>query len=300
MVQRTFFDTGPSNRLAAGMLVLIRLVSIGIALLTLSCAHRVDTFEIVPVPPDGGASPSARTSTYEAARTLVVEALERELSLPRVDASLVLFPNRRAFELGLLQVGYPEALARSASSFSAIGGARAVLMNAGVTDRLTRTERIRLIAHELVHTLQYQLIGGRRGGSEQWLREGFAGGVACRVTARLGLGSFDTLRDDVIRQLAGVRLGTPPAPFDQLATFPQWVEAQQRYDVPVYAQAFVAAELLVETRGVAAIVGYFKAFKDSEDRAAAFGDAFGLDRVAFEGEFVPRWHATVARANTQR
>jgi hypothetical protein len=283
------------------MPLLIRLVfSFGIALLASSCAHGAATFEIVPAPPNTGTPASARTRTYETARTLVLDALERELPLPRVDASLVLFSNRRSFELGLLQIGYPEALARSASSFSAIGGARAVLMNAGVTDRLTRTERIRLIAHELVHTLQYQLIGGRRGASEQWLREGFAEWVACRVTARLGLGSFDALRDDVIDQLAGVRLGTPPAPFDQLATFPQWVEAQQRYEVPVYAQAFVAAELLIEMRGVAAIVGYFETFKDTEDRDRAFVDAFGLDRGAFGREFAPRWQVTVARANARR
>jgi hypothetical protein len=173
-------------------------------------------------------------------------------------------------------------------------------MNAGITDRLTRTERIRLIAHELVHTLQYQLIGGRRGASEQWLREGFAEWVACRVTARIGLGTFESLRDDVIQQLARVRLGAPPAPFEELATFPQWVEAQQRYEVPVYAQAFIAVELLIEMRSVAAMVDYFKAFRETEDRDGAFVNAFGLERAAFGREFVPRWHATVARAAARR
>jgi hypothetical protein len=279
----------------------VRLIfSIGLVLSASSCAHRAEIVEIVPVPPNSGAPPSTRTSTYEAALTLVVDALERELPLPRVDVSLVLFPSQRSFERGLLQIGYSEALARSASSFNAIGGARAVLMNAGLTDGLTRTERIRLIAHELVHTLQYQLIGGKRGASEQWLREGFAEWVACRVTARLGLASFDSLRDDVIGQLAGVRFGIPPAPFDRLTTFPQWVEAQQRYEAPVYAQAFIAAELLVEMRGVPATIRYFEAFKDTEDHQRAFVDAFGLDRGAFDRTFVRRWHEAVLRARARR
>ena len=281
--------------------MLFRLVcSSFIALLAASCAQRIEQVEIVPVPPNSDLPPSTRASTYEAALTLVLDGLERELSLPRVEVSLVLFPSRRSFEHGLLQVGYTKALARSASSFNAIGGARAVLVNAGITDGLTRTQRVRLIAHEVVHTLQYQLIGGTRGSSEQWLREGFAEWVACRVTARLGLATFDALRDDLIGQLAGARLGLPHAPFDQLATFAQWVQAQQRYEAPVYAQAFIAAEMLVEMRGVPAVIDYFERFKDTQDRRRAFVGAFRLEPAAFERAFVRRWHETVSGARAER
>jgi hypothetical protein len=271
-----------------------------VALFAGSCAKRVEQIEIVRVPPERGTPVSARINTYEAALTLVLDALEQELTVPRVEVSLVLFPSRRAFEQGLLQIGYTKALARSASSFNAIGGARAVLMNAGITDGLTRTQRIRLIAHEVVHTLQYQLSGGIRGASEQWLREGFAEWVACRVTARVGLASFDSLRADLIDQLADAPFGLPHAPFDQLATFPQWVEAQRRYQAPVYAQAFIAAEQLVEMRGVPAVIRYFEQFKSSQDRHRAFVDAFGIDPAAFERAFVRRWHETVSRARVQR
>jgi hypothetical protein len=260
----------------------------------------VERIEIVPVPPDSGIPRSARASTYEAALTVVLDGLARELALPRVEVSLVLFPNRRSFEQGLLQIGYTKALARSASSFNAIGGARAVLMNAATTDGLTRARRIRLIAHEVVHTLQYRLSGGTRGASEQWLREGFAEWVACRVTARAGLGSFDSLRSELIDQLAGVGLGRPHAPFEKLATFPQWVEAQQRHEVPLYAQAFIAAELLVEMRGAPAVVQYFERFRDTQDRRAAFAGAFGLEPAAFELAFVRRWRETVSRATAER
>lgn len=271
-----------------------------LALVAGSCSKSVEQIEIVPVPPNGDTPATARTSTYDAALTLVLDALERELSLPRVEVSLVLFPSRRTFEQGLLRIGYTKALARSASSFNAIGGARAVLMNAGMTDGLTRTQRVRLIAHEVVHTLQYQLGGGSRGASEQWLREGFAEWVACRVTARLGLASFDSLREDLIGELSGARFGVPHAPFEKLATFPQWVEAQQRYEVPLYAQAFLAAELLVEMRGAPAVVGYFERFTHTQDRERAFTEAFGLEPAAFDRAFMRRWHETVSRARAQR
>ena len=151
-----------------------------------------------------------------------------------------------------------------------------------------------------MHTLQYRLSGGTRGASEQWLREGFAEWVACRVTARAGLGSFEALRGDLVDQLAGVGLGRPHAPFEKLATFPQWVEAQQRYEVSVYAQAFIAAELLVEMRGRRLWCRYFERFRHTQDSRAAFAGAFGLEPVAFELAFVRRWRETVSRATAQR
>jgi hypothetical protein len=144
------------------------------------------------------------------------------------------------------------------------------------------------------------LSGGTRGASEQWLREGFAEWVACRVTARAGLGSFNSLRGELIDQLADVGLGRPHAPFEKLATFPQWVDAQRRYQVPLYAQAFIAAELLVEMRGAPAVVQYFERFRNTQDRRAAFAGAFGLEPADFELAFVRRWRETVFRAAAQR
>jgi hypothetical protein len=290
----------PQRLIEFSMTFRAAIYTIVIALFAMSCSPTVEQIEIVPVPPDSRTPASERTSTYDAALALVLDALERELTLPRVEVSLVLFPSRRSFEQGLLQIGYTKTLARSASSFNAIGGARAVLMNASLTDGLTRTQRIRLIAHEVVHTLQYQLGGGTRGASEQWLREGFAEWVACRVTTRLGLASFDSLRDDLIGELSGAPFGMPHAPFEKLSTFPQWVEAHQRYETPLYAQAFIAAELLVEMRGTSAVVGYFERFKDTQDRRRAFADAFGLEPADFERAFTRRWHETVSRARAQR
>jgi hypothetical protein len=265
-----------------------------------ACAKTPERIEIVTLPAPGTAVSTDRLGGYAAALAAIMAAFEQALGLPRADVALVLFPNRRAFERGLLDVGYTPGLARSASAFDAIGGARAVLVNAGVVNGFDRARRVRLLAHELVHSLQYQFSGGTRGASEQWLREGFAEWVACRITAHLGLASFESLREDLLGLLAGARTGLPPAPFDKLATFPQWVEAQQRYEAPVYAQAFVAAELLIEMRGVPALVRYFERFKDTSEYQRPFAEAFGLERAAFERALVRRWRDTLSRFSAGR
>jgi hypothetical protein len=259
-----------------------------------ACARTPAAIEVVSLPAPGAPPRTERLGRYETALADIVHGFEVHLGLPRIDVALILFPNRRAFEQGLLEIGYTPALARSASGFNAIGGARAVLVNAGLVDGFDRARRTRLLAHELVHSLQYRFSGGTRGASEQWLREGFAEWVACRVTAHLRLGTFDSLRGDLVGGLAGARIGLPPAPLDKLVTFPEWVEAQGQYEAPLYVQAFIAAELLVELRGVAAIVRYFERFRTTTEYRLAFAEAFGLDRADFERLFVRRWHETVS------
>jgi hypothetical protein len=270
------------------------------AMCAAGCATNPRPIQIVALPPgDAPVRIEGTLDGYPGALAAITDAFEA-LGLPRSDVRLVLFPDRRSFEEGLQASGYPPDLARSASSFAAIGGARAVLLNAGVVDRLNRTARVQLVAHELVHSLQYQFGGGTRGASEQWLREGFAEWVSYRVTAHLGLASFASLREDLLTPLAQMRFGIPPAPLDKLVTFPQWVDAQRRYEVPLYTQAFMAADLLIQMRGVPAVVGYFERFRSTSEHERAFAAAFGLDRAAFESDFVRRWHETVAQVRASR
>ncbi len=262
-----------------------------------------EELQLIPIPARA-ASPETGPSRqsirdYPSALSSIVLVFERDLGLPAVDATLVLFPTRRSFEEGLLQIGYPPRLARAASSFDAIGGAKAILVNGPAVGGFDWERRVRLLAHELVHTLQYQLGGGMRGASEQWLREGLADWIACRVMARLGFGSFESMRDPVLAPLAGVRLGAAAAPLRELSTFPQWVEAQRRYDLPLYALAFIAAELLVDTHGIATLIEYFERFATTEDRHAAFTASFGVDLPAFERQFQARWHQAVVRRRLQ-
>ncbi|MGH2604929.1 MAG: hypothetical protein ACRDJ9_36730, partial [Dehalococcoidia bacterium] len=144
----------------------------------LACAQPILEPTLVPIAlPTNSARlepASGALEDYPTALGAILDVLERQLKLPRPQVTLVLFANRRSFEAGLLSIGYPPALARDASMFGAIGGARAILANAGVLDTLPWPERVRLLAHELTHSVQYVLAGGTRGASDQWLREGVA------------------------------------------------------------------------------------------------------------------------------
>ena len=260
------------------------------------CVKPRAPVEVVALTPVEAPARDERTlDGYQSALAAIVDAFDEALGLPRANVKLVLFADRHAFEEGLLTSGYPPDLARSASSFAAIGGARAVFVNAGVVNRFDRTGRVQLVAHELVHSLQYQFSGGTRGASEQWLREGFAEWVSLRVTAHLGLASFNALREDLLAPLAGVRFGLSPEPFDTLVTFPQWVNAQQRSEAPLYPQAFMAVELLIEMRGVPAVIGYFERFRTTTEHQGAFASAFGMERASFDRVFARRWNETLAQ-----
>jgi hypothetical protein len=259
-----------------------------------ACAASAGQIEVVRLPSAGAPIASGRLGDYARTLAAIMNAFEQVLQLPRADVTLVLFPNRRSFEQGLLELGYASPLAHRASSFNAIGGAQAVLVNAGVVNGFDRTRRVRLLAHELAHTVQYQFSGGTRGASEQWLREGFAEWVACRTASHLGLASFESLRDDLLGVLPDARVGLRPAPLDRLVTFPQWVDAQGRYEAPLYAQAFIAVELLIEMRDVPSIIRYFERFKATDDHRRAFADAFAMEREAFERLFMRRWRETIS------
>ena len=268
--------------------------------LAAGCAAPTREIEVVAVNAAAEAPVSSRGARYAQDLAAIAAAFEAALQLPPVEVPVVLFPTRRAFEQRLLQVGYTPGLARTASSFDAIGGAKAVLVNAQVVDRYERRRRVRLLAHELVHSMQYRFGGGTRGDSEQWLREGFAEWVACRVAAHLRLSSFEDLREDVLAALADAPLGTRLTPLEGLSTFPQWAEAQRRADSRwLYAQAFVAAELLVQQHGIAGVVRYFERFAAKTDRREAFRESFGLDLRAFETLLARHWHQAIAQRHAR-
>jgi hypothetical protein len=241
------------------------------------------------------AAPRADIHDYDSALRAIVHSLESDLGLPRVDVALVLFDNRRSFEAGLVDLGYPPELARrSASTFQAIGGARAVLVNRDLLTRQGWNDRVRLLAHELTHSVQYRLAGGKRGTSEQWLREGAAEWIACRVSERLGYASFASLRHSMLAPLAGLPSETRPAPLRELRTFPQWAAAHERYHVPLYSQAFAAAELLIEQHGLATVVDYFARFAGADDADANFAHSFRVSLDEFEEVFQRRWQRLTA------
>lgn len=227
-------------------------------------------------------SHAGRIASYAEATATIGAIFARELGFPPFQATLELFPGQAAFERALLGHGYEPALAKETSRLmTAVGGHRGVLINADKLAPLSWPERTGLIAHELTHTLQYELGGGIRGASDQWLREGFAEWVSMRVLDRLRILPVDEYRRRKLRELRATSRSRAPK-LDQMVTFPQVVALAARDDINPYAQAFLAADALIERHGVAAVIRYFELFAASQDRVRNFAAAFGEDVATFE------------------
>jgi hypothetical protein len=164
---------------------------------------------------------------------------------------------------------------------TAVGGHRGVLLNDAKLASLAWADRVALLAHEFGHSLQYELGGGRRGTSDQWLREGFADWLSARVLERLDVLTMASVRRERQRQLRSAGRSKTPS-LSELVTFPQWVRAGERQGVQMYALAFLAVDQLLERHGAAAVAGYFTRFAKSQDRVTNFREAFGEDVETFE------------------
>jgi hypothetical protein len=227
-------------------------------------------------------SPRARIASYDDASAAIAAAFERDLGFRPFTATLHLYPDARTFEAALLAVGYEPSLARDTSRVMAgVGGHRGVLLNESMLARMSWTDRVALLAHELTHSLQYELGGGRRGASDQWLREGFAEWVAMRVLVRLETMRPADYRRVKVEQLRATSAAKAPQ-LDDMATFPQLVALASRADIAPYAQAFLAVDLIIERHGLPAVIDYFERFAASDDRRGNFAAAFGESLPAFE------------------
>jgi hypothetical protein len=221
---------------------------------------------------------------YDAALATITAVMRDDLSLPLGEATLVFYRDRGALAEALRGTGYTDQLAEeTARTLVAIGGFRRVLLNDTVVSELPWAQRVGLLAHELSHTLQYEVGGGRRGASEQWLREGFAEWVRVEVLSELGFTTPSAARI-AVRRL--VRAAASRPSLGELVTFPEWVAVAQRIGTDaLYAQALLAVDLLVETHGAPALVDYFRRFATSDDRHTHFRSAFGEELDAFARRF---------------
>jgi hypothetical protein len=247
-----------------------------------------------------------RISTYPQALATTLDIMQRDLGLPALQVKLLFLPDTRRLETALVRIGHPAKLAHeSARELIAIAGHRVVLIN---QSRLEREggwpTRLSFLAHELAHVLQDELGGGTRGVSAQWLREGFAEWVEMRVMERLGRDDGEKARQRAIMRIrihaqlgvmalgrmgsfldrvdrSTLRLRVPP--LAALRSFPDWI-AQSRGEagVVLYDYAFIAALLLLEEHGLAAVLRYFELSAQREDSAVSFLEAFGEAEEPFE------------------
>jgi hypothetical protein len=229
-----------------------------------------------------------RPSDYNGALAVVASVLRKDFKLPVSQTKFLLYPNREVFEANLVHVvRFDPVYAREVAGWAvAVGAPEMVLANEEALERIPRSERIRVLAHELVHTVQYGLAGGRRGTSDQWLREGFADWIAYRVLESLDPGSSLDRRTLLLARIKGTVRRSSCAPLWEMVTLEDFTKSRARFGgTMTYGQSLLATEFLVQKHGVQPVLSYFSLFKQSDDRLRNFRTAFGEDLPAFEKEF---------------
>jgi hypothetical protein len=239
-------------------------------------------------------SPSVPPAVGEDIQKLFWECLkflsgDTGLSLTRPVTVYVYGWQREIYEglLNELEVSEGQARRVAAEAPFFVVGER-IFINAGTPlflDAPQREARARVIAHELTHILHNDLMGGARPAA-QWIKEGFAVREEMRAVEHLGFRpAAQTSLERVNLTAFGFRR-QELIPFADLVAGTGW-EARAAREGPdrIYAQAFVAVEYLVRTKGQPALLAYFRAFQTSEDPDVNFVNAFGLDSDAFQHEF---------------
>jgi hypothetical protein len=220
---------------------------------------------------------------YPRALATIAYILENDLQLPQVDASLRFYPSREALVDALVRSGYDHTAALEiTASVGALAADGNIILNESALIRRPWSQRIAVLAHELTHSVQYQLANGRRGASDQWLREGFSEWVAVRVLERLHVTTLPRVRYARMRHVRN----EPELPsLGALARSEEWLAPVRRQaDAAMYPYAFLAVDLLVQLHGTQKVIGYFRLFALTDDREWAFRTTFGQDVGSFERE----------------
>ncbi|MBI2467103.1 MAG: hypothetical protein HYV62_04695 [Candidatus Rokubacteria bacterium] len=247
------------------------------------------------------AADAAPPADYASAVRAISAVMVEELGLPLPgEFTLYVYPTRGAYARGLAAAGdLPAERAADIARHSAgLGQARRLFINDGALRDVPRKVWLGVLAHELTHVAQYALSGGRRGRSEQWLREGMADWVACRVVERLGAGRFREERDRAVRAVARGfgRLGDGPLDLVELGRPHGWEARHRRAGGKLtYRLVFLLTDELVRRHGFERLLTYLRAFADADDRFGNFRRAFGVSVEAFEAEALGRLREELGR-----
>lgn len=266
----------------------------------------------IPAVSDPVRASADRTGDYPEALAAIVSVMTRELKLPAVDGTVTFYSNRFALESALVAEYDKEfeqiekqlapkakelfratkeenialAARERATTAVAVGMHKRILVNELVFVRYPWSERIRVLAHELTHTVEKAVVDGRLITADLWLVEGFADWVAHKVLDVLDIETFGKSREQSVDVVAKARYTQTFPALTQLATgkeWQTWVRTLGRE--ATYGQAFLAADFLIDQKGIPAVVEYFRLFGRLNNRERNFMTAFGEPVSAFEERF---------------
>ena len=254
----------------------------------------------------------SRTSGYRETLAAIVSVMVQNLKLPAADGTVTFYPNSMVLESALIaeyekdfeqlerqlsskekerfQATKTESIAlaarQRATTAVAVGMYKRVLVNDLTFVRYPWSERIRVLAHELTHTVEKNLADGRLISADLWLVEGFAEWVAYKVLDALDVESFAKGREQAIEVTAKARQYQTFPSLTQLVTGTEWLTwARTLGREATYGQALLAVDFLIEQKSLSAVVEYFRLFGKLNNRERNFVTAFGEPVSAFEEEF---------------
>jgi hypothetical protein len=220
---------------------------------------------------------------YDAAVKAIAAVMIEDLNLPRLDSVLTVYPHVGVYEMGLRMEldDRPNAADRSVSFAIASCGKRKVLADGRRLAALSWTNRVRSLAHEVMHLEEFALADWSCKTPHYWIMEGFAEWGASTIVDKLGLQTF-AISVEASRRTSGEE----QPQLARLDSESGWMTAEQVAGrSAVYSKSFFAVDFLIARKGLAAVADYFARFKDSDARAEHFAAAFGEDVKTFEAEF---------------
>jgi hypothetical protein len=252
------------------------------------------------------------TADYPQTLAAIVSVMVGDLKLPPADGTVNFYPNSIVLESALIaeyekdleqlerQLGPKEkerfqatktetialAARQSATTAVAIGMYKRVLVNEVIFIRYPWSERIRVLAHELTHTVEKGIVDGPLMSADLWLVEGFAEWVAYKVLDALDIESFAKGRERTIDVAAKARQYQTFPLLTQLVTWAEWQTwARILGREATYGQSLLAVDFLIDQKSLPAVVEYFRLFGKLNNRERNFVTAFGEPVAKFEGEF---------------
>jgi hypothetical protein len=169
---------------------------------------------------------------------------------------------------------------------NAVGMYKTVLVNEWRVAMYSWLEWIRVLAHELTHTAEFELFDGRIALADQWLIEGFAEWVGYKVVQSFGAQDFAVSRKLALDSIVTATSRQTFPALGQLARNPDWITWTRTLGRPAtYGQALIAVDYLIQERGLSAVIEYFRLFKKLNNRERNFVTAFGESVSAFDGRF---------------
>lgn len=292
-------------------------LTFALTLLASSCASAPQSITVTSVD-RAIAAPSPGTKDYPQALRAILSVMLRNLQLPPVEVSAILYSSQNSYvesvvadaERDLQQLRkvlgplaknlrddeYLTQAREAALSTGAVGKHKRLLLNESRLEKYPWPEWIKVLAHELAHTVEFALVEGGPALGDRWLSEGFAEWVGYKVLDLIGTESFAKSQEQRLGLMRTAKSFHTFPSLSQLATgseFQTWAGTLGRD--ATYGQALIAVDYLIEQKGLAAVLEYFRLFRKSTHREQNFTAAFSETPAAFDAKFSRRMAVLLGR-----